>query len=395
MAQTTWLPRTNFEQPKQWLLANGEIVSEPPLEQTSTGRKVRVAGTNMSAFSKDMDALVLKAVKQFAEQKQTTVWMPLANAKAAMESRAGFSPEATKAKLHVMEDALKTTIVWWRFKHPSLPIEALLYVRASLVNQYYPNQGSRVETALVAPDGSGADLQARFDDVKDGFFSGISMDWPLREFVRDNPPSWDAADILGSDHYVTERELVKGLLAKVRKIDDLDTIQIPDTRDPDNHAWLDLELHETNLNSNLFAELTDYLEGTPSVEEALRIYEDLRACLRKIGMVLGEKSEDDFARGLAGGDKDFVTVTLNRPHEENGSEDHQHSLRMHLPSGTFVVDCQLRVNQNAIVDRWDEAHTIASLSGEEDVFLAFAREVARKEQDERAKRILRQRKGSE
>lgn len=402
MATTTWHPRTSFTQPRQWLLTNGEIVTEPPLEQTATGRKVRVAGTDLSAFSRDMDELILRSVYEFAEQKKTQVWMPLDGREKAMNGLAGISSESTTDLYVLTPDLTSTTKIWWRFRHPTLPIEAIVTVDAGRVTPGYAGSQHRVATTVTVPHTH----PVRRDVWQAMTFDAERVTTPAfqelyvgdvnlgsREFVRDNTPEW--AHVLEGRVLGTERAMVGFLLTKVREIDQYETIQIPDFRDSDNPTWLDLELYETNYSPTIASELAEYLDGTPTLTEALRIYGELQACLRGVGMVMEDKTENDFQKALLAGDAAGLTVDIGTPHapQSEGGWDHDHSLTMHLASGTFVVNCSATVNYGDVADRWDEALTIASLRGEEDTLLTFAREAAREGQTKRSRTTVRERTG--
>lgn len=401
MAQTTWLPRYTHEQPKRWLLTDGSVVQEPPLEQTSTGRKVRVTGTNLSAFSRDLDELLIKAVKAVALNKGADVWMPIHDADRAIENKAGFDPGKTPADLYVLSpETRKKTRVWWRFRHQDLPIEALLIVEAGRVQPGYAASSHKVEGKIVTPK-TEAGTQSVCAEylVEDGprFYTTIASlpyddQATVREFIRDNPPSESLDHILGSAAFVAERPMVEELLRKVRAADAVDSIQIPDLRDPSEPAWLTLDLYETNVNGDFMANLTEYLEGVPSAARALELYRELQATLRTLGLNLGDKTEDDFTKGLLGAGKEYLTVPMGQPAGEDGLVDASHTLSMDIANGTFVVNCSMRVHANDIADRWDEVKTIASLTGEDDTLMAFAKEYARRENEERAKTIIKERK---
>lgn len=240
-----------------------------------------------------------------------------------------------------------------------------------------------------------------FEEV-DGDFSRQTAQLPsltlavVEDFVKKNPPAWRPTTLLKRQEFSTDRGVVEAILKAVRKIEALDTIQVLDLREPDKPAWLNLELIDSNVNSAFLSDLTEFLEGSPTVDEALRLYEELRECLRGIGLVLEGKGENDFLTGLLGNNPAGVTVKLtNAPHEQgDGEVDHDHELRMHLPTGSFIVDCSARstVTPNEVADRWAEARAMAYLTGEEDTLVAYAREVARRDQDKRAKAIIRERR---
>lgn len=399
---TTWIPKTQFEQ-RSWLLSDGSVVDEPPLEMTPSGRKVRVAGTDMSMFSRDIDSLVYQAVEAKAKARVASVWMPLIGLGNAIDGACGYHPATTKAKLHVVQKSAPSTaktIVWWRFRHATLPIEALLTVQAGRTNTYYNNTDEKVSVRLTVPRMAPYGYQAMYPEVvtesSDSFHLSLdrvdqSDHYTVREFIRDNPADW--ATILGEEVFSTERHMVEALLTKVREADSLASIEVPDLRDPSDPGWLELDLYETNLNSDLITDMTDYLEGTPSITEALRLYQDLRQTLRSIGMVLDDRTENDFQRALLNGDASGVTVKLEQlPNETGDQHDANHTLTLNLATGTFIVNCSLNVaHRNEVADRWEESLAVASLTGEEDALLAYAREYGRTHDERRAQQILRER----
>lgn len=393
---TTWIPRTQFEKPREWLLANGEIVKEPPLEQSASGRKVRVAGTTMTAYSRDLDLLMEQAVVTVAQEKGTSVWMGLHQREQVMNSKAGFTPDETKASLWVVDQAPQArTRVWWRFRHPSLPIEALLVVQGKKTNGY-GESGHMVSVGAVLPLTSpSVAADARYASASDTLhptLAGLDDKLAAQEFLRDHPPAWQPDTLLGRTSCVDERRAVKTLLDEVRACDELESLQVLDLRDPDQPDWMDLPLHDTNCTAGFIADLVDHLDAAPAIDDALRIYDELRDCLRRLGMVLPAKSENDFHKGLLGEDPEGVTVNLGRALEEHGP-DHDHTLRMHLPTGTFIVDCTANI-PTEVIDRWEEAKVLARLTGEEDTLLAFAREATRGGQDKRARTIIAARTGT-
>ena len=249
MAQTTWLPRTSFDR-HTWLLANGEVVQEPPLEETASGRKVRIPGTNISAYSKDVDDLLGQAVQAIATQKQTNVWMSLHNHKSSEQAALGFDPDAAKPVVHFLQPSdgsrygQRSTHLWWRFKHPTLPIEAVLTVEAS-DHGYGSDRPQTIQGRLVLPkqltDGVVAMSAAHVTEITSRWnastnsINNYNTVNGIREFVRDNPPAWDgeASKILDSTRFDSERLAVTALLSRVREADSLAEIQIPDLRDPE------------------------------------------------------------------------------------------------------------------------------------------------------------------
>lgn len=403
---TTWSPKTRLE-PRSWLLTNGEVVQEPALEETPSGRKVRVAGATDSVYASDLDNLLTRAVATIAAQKKTDVWMPLHGAEAQIRQKLGYKPSEQKAILHVVHDAgnrYGKTHVWWRFKHPELPIEVVLTLDASAQYSYNGTKPQTLAGRLVMP------YLVTQRGVEAGAYAEEEVDWSdtqnllgtyderlaLREFTRDNPADWPVGEILGSGHFMNERLMVEALLKRVRKADDLVTIQVPDLRDMSNLGWLTLDLFDTNCNDAFIAELADYLDGTPAVDEALKAYRNMLAALRAAGIVLEDKEDNDFLAALVSGDKALLSVQVQYPAEEGHLRDNEHKLSLHLPSGTFIVECNHRkTNKDEIAEKWEEALTVAQFTGQEDTLLAYAREYSRTQNERRTKAILKERKTGE
>lgn len=401
---TTWHPRTNFDK-RSWLLGNGEVVQEPDLEESPSGRKLRIAGTNLSAYSKDLDELVTIGVRNLAAQKQTLVWMPLTRLQGTINSNLGYDPSARRAaKLHLLSKQDRTrsaTTIWWRFKHPTLPIEAVLSLTLSDTSGADASPQD-IEAVLISPRTDcyqGDEVVARVLRERQQDFSsfGVALDYDhrnrLHEFVRDNPPSWDTS-VLGIQRHATERSAVHDLLRRARTVAELDSIQVPDLRVPTEPGWLDLELFDTNMNNELVADLEDYLDGAPSVAEALRLYEELRKTLRGVGVSLGPIAENQLQQALSSGSDRVLEVSVGMLAEENHGADTAHTLHMNLVSGTFIVTCRYRTDQDQIAHAWDEALTVAQLSGQEDTLLAYAREYVRRQDRSRVKRIVEERRNT-
>lgn len=400
MGSTTWHPRTT-SQPREWLLTNGEVVHEPALEESGSGLKVRVAGTKLTAYSKDVDDLIVKAVEAIAAQKQTSVWMRTQSSTA----RARYSE---KPKLHVIaepDNRYANTQLYWVFKHPTLPIEATLTIELAAA-YHYGNNGDRPQRLHAWVDGPdtapNATTNPLWVQVNAGDYGGYrdrlrtyEQQTKFREFIRDTPPTPPLTDLLGEQSLKGERQAVEHLLKKVRAADALASIQIPDLRDVDNPAWLDLELFETNVNDKFIADLADYLDGAPSVEEAHGLYEQMLRTLRSVGIVMEDsKSKNDFQAALLSNEP--LTVKVGPVAEVGHGRDHEHDLTMDLRTGTFIVNCSMRVaDRNTIAEKWEEAQVLAQFTGKEDELLAYARRYAETEAQRRAEKILKERQTGE
>lgn len=403
MGGTTWIPMSRME-PRSWLLGTGEVVTEPALEMTATGRKIRVAGEKTSAYHYDLDAMLDNAVNLLAESKQTDVWIETTTPpREVVAEYAGYDPDITKARLHLIHaptDPHARTIVWWRFKDSKSPYEVLLTVamnstnRGTVLNQV-------VTTSLTMVDRDYGNIHGAVNIQTENFralFSDALLPddqivWT--EFVRDNPPDWPA-NLLGTETHNHARLGINALIKAVREIDSYDEIQVPDLGDRKHPSWRTLELYETNYNESLMSDLAEYLDGAPTIEQAADLYKQLVETLRTCGIVFEAKVENDFQAALVAGDKASLSVKVFNLAEAEHKVDDRHALSIHLPTGAFIVECTHReIDRNEVAEKWEEAMTMASLTGQEPELLAYARAYARDHSATRTKKILAERRAGQ
>lgn len=397
---TTWHPRTQMI-PKSWLLSTGEIVTEPPLEETASGRKVRIVGSSVSMFSKDVDALIFQGVEAIAHSKGAKVWMALDEGARRQSEREVYSSllqAGTKPLLHLLTKSSNPTNVWWRFRHHTLPIEALLVVH--MAPAHYRNTSQNLTTALFMQSTLATDAQSvvyvHSNSTNLSEWSGRIRDSAQRlrfiEFLRDNKPNWHSDVQLRQTAINGERQVVKMMLDDVQAIDGYDKIDVPDLRDPNKPAWLSLDLHDTNVSGEFVQSLKDYLDGNGVVQEVRALWSQMTNLLRSTGLVLDTPSEASFTSALAGGDPVVVKVQ-SQPAGEGHTTDDDHSVVLHLPTGTMIVNCSQKSSPpDQVAYKWEEALTMASLTGQEDVLLAYARRYAETAHERRAAKILDERK---
>lgn len=399
------MPMTRME-PREWLLGTGEVVREPPLEMSGSGRKIRVAGTTESVYNTEIDMLLRQAVDRIASDKHTTVWLDITG---GLEDRIryaiGFRPAEAKGKLHLVHDpgnAAGYTDLWWRFKDVGTPFEVLLWARLKNHRTAGSVNGQFLHVSLVTP------ARNAFDQnnlpvllVKDKYFSEYvnltrfqgNSDLPPKwqEFVRDNPPDWPV-DLLGDGNHPHARAGVAALLKVVREFEAIDEIEVPDMGDPFNPAYRTLKLHGTNVNAELLSDLTEYLDGAPTIEQAAELYQQMLETLRSVGISVQGKSPNDFLAAMLAGEKSTLNMQVFGLSEEQMRVDQDHKLSVHLPTGTFIVECTHQdVDKNQVAEHWEAAKTMASLTGEADELLAYARAYAASNQERRTKSILKER----
>lgn len=399
---TTWSPIPIFER-RSWLLGNGDVIEEPLLEETATGLKVRIAGTTKSVYRREQDDLIISSLEAAAKARNTYVWLALDEQKMWLEEAARHKRDE-RPVLYLLNDS-PHTVAYWTFKHPSLPIEAILTV---IAEPQAPKQHRvQVTLALVDTRRSADTLRAYCYREESPLFSatqrrinesGRLIQGDLADQFTANEANWN--QILGSHTFPNPRQMVEHLLKVVREADELASIEVPNLSNLAGSvlqkvSWLTLPFLDSNVNSQFVSDLTEYLRESPSVEKALRLYNELRAALKTLGIGLEERTTNNFQQALLAGDKEALTVDVTTLVDESRGfkRPPKHTLTMHIPSGTLIVNCSERgVDHDQVARDWDEAVMIAEVTGQETALLAYAREYARTGNERRAQAILKQRR---
>lgn len=391
---TTWLPKHRFKQPRSFVLANGDIIEEPQLEESSTGRRIRLAGDAKSVYPKDEDALIKRGLERAATRRRTQLWMPLDLNETALERTAGFTPADVRARFEPTIRQRVKAIAWWSFKHPTLPVKALLFVRWYQDNDY--GEGHQITTGLVTPNQVAKGLSPlavlsadpELAPIRRTLADNLAKE-RFQEFIKD-----DTLDLLGMETGLIERKAVATLLKQVRAIEELEEIRVPDLRGAENleFDWLTLKLDESNINGRFTQDLSEYLSDTATADRALEVYKELIGVFRTMGMVIDTNlRENQLVEAMLHGDEKALTVKIAHAVGEDG-KDVGHAVSVHLPTGTFVVSCGNRQeDKDKIAHAWEESRMLAELTGQEDVLLAYARQYVTTDHHRRTKKIVAQR----
>lgn len=369
---TTWLPKFRQTAPRSYLLTNGDIIQEPNLEETSTGLKVRVAGDNVSFYRREEWKAIEHGLTSEAHRRKASVWMPVDLNESVLKRRWDFAP----AKFDPNASTRAKATAWWSFKHPTLPIKAVLTIVWHTAGNY--DAANNISMQLYVPRQQGLSPHA----------DGLNPVVDVVVQAHDSTGWWENFINVGG---LTERQAVETLLRQVRKLEELDEIEIPDSRD--GHDHLTLKLDVTSVNGKFLADITDYLESEVGVEKVLAAYQQLLVEFRKVGVVLDNGlTNNQLAQALSSGDDKMLTVTIRSSlQDEDGRVDKGHELAVHLPTGTFAISCS-SVHQDAVSLAWEESLILARLSGKEDTLLAYAEEYVRTKHIQKSKKIVAMRK---
>lgn len=404
------LPRNR---PMKWLLTNGTIAEEPPLERSDSGRRVRVVGSKKSVYRKELDDLIYRSVTQFASRNGERPWMRVIDDDPVTEldrelgqvSQIDHPHFVTPQETNYYSRSSKLT---WTFRHETLPIAARITVEMSSPGtRYYNNRNAnrqeQVEVKVTHPSTSPYDAFERvwrtverpdgfsFSEHSDGSQEYVQHQQNFVDWLRDNLPEWTR--VLGRTQWANEREAAAGIARLCREIESFDTITIPDLRDGDNPKWLDLKLHSTTYSSDFARSLVDFINGQPVVEQVAQHWNEIVGLLKRAGIVTKELEESDWHAAIQG-QTERVEVSLgpvDAPNEDNG-HDNQHILGVNLATGTLTVSCTVRdTRPEDVATDYEIARIKAEARGELDAFLGFQANFLNSRHDERHERVVEQR----
>lgn len=403
------LPR---HRPMKWLLTDGRIVEEPPLETSDSGRRVRVVGDRKSVYQKELDDLIYRSVTQFASKNGERPWLRIVNDDPVSElnNELGAVTQIDHPHFITPQETSyysRSSKLTWTFRHETLPIAARITVEMTSPGTRHYNRSSsreeRVEVSVTHPSTSPYDAFERvwrtsshpegfsFSEHSDGSQDYIQQKQDFVDWLRNNLPEWTR--VLGATAWANEREAAAGIARLCREIESFESITIPDLRDAENPDWLELKLHSTTYSSDFARSLIDFINGQPVVEQVAQHWNEIVTLLKRAGIVTKELQESDWHAAIQG-QTERVEVTLgpiDAPNEDNGN-DNQHILGVNLATGTLSVSCTVRdTRPEDVATDYEIARIKAEARGEIDAFLGFQSNFLNARHDERHQRIVEQR----
>lgn len=395
----------------KWLLTNGRIAEEPDLEESESGRRVRVRGGSKSVFQKDLDNLLYRSVSQYAEGICEDVWMRVKDDDPVREISDEASPGSADPQPHFVTPKQgylgRTSKVTWTFRHESLPIAARISVdMGEGAGGYYRSRssGQNVQAKVTYPSTNRYDSYDRvwlnvsdkdsipFSEHSDGTSLYAQQQQDFRDWLHVSK-SAEWMDLLGHTQWDNERAAAAGVARLCREIDSLDEILIPDLRDPDNPAWLTLKLHSTTYTKDFAQALVDFINGQPVVEQIQEHWNEIVNLFRRSGLVTKTLEDSDWHAALQG---EVERLSLELEHtsapDEEGGRDAHHIVGFNLATGTVTVTCSHRdMRGEDVATEYEVARLKAEIQGELDAFLGFHKGFIDKQHDQRHERTVEQR----
>lgn len=405
MSGTSWSTLVRSS-PRSWLLTDGSVITEPRLEVSGSNRRVRVAGQpDTSTYYNDLHNMLDQAAHTFARQRGQEVLLETTRDLKSMWTSAlsfdpGAIPSAILGPVHDPENTRNATLCWWRFRHPTVPqLEAYVTVTLKGLGNLNYVRSAKVWMPVRAYWGDTTDTQiVETNGAYCGNFTGRLNGTDEHEWdrwIEQNLPDWKDTLTLGDSTTGGARAAVKDLLKVVRAVEKHDSLELPDFTDVANPSYARFELVASNVNGQFISDMAEYLDGETAVNQALEHYQSLLTMLRSMGVDVQTPAtvDNDFAAAMLSGQSGSLHMEVsNVVHPDEGREfqvDHEHTLSVHLPTGTFLVECNARPQDPDEIDqKWREAKTIARLTGEEDELLAYARKYAAEQRSGRAQSIV-------
>lgn len=393
-AKTTWGPAPWLKK-ETWLLKDNSVLQTPDLETTTSGQRVRVAGTKKSFGKSQIDTMVRDAAKELAASRLTELWVPLLDDDEQRRSRhGGVSPgpgmcaDYTKpAELH-LKDGKSNTHTQITFEYVSEDCPALTATVWVIVHRY---GGGRAQLL------TGMTYQVlhenQFRNPEFACWTGSEDDWwnpfsyydssptidKAKEFLRNLKPVPDLW--FGSETYEQPRQAVVDAIKAVKTLIDVEYIDIPVWREHETVSTMRYKFKRSNFTNNLYHDMVEFVQVKPTLDRIKQNYLQIKSDLAALGIVMKQASNDHFLEIVEQAFAEdvachMIPVTDGEPERDsNGtpmvSLDQAHSVSVDLLSGTIVVNCAQRDTE--VLEHWNFERTKAELHGELDAFLGFAR----------------------
>lgn len=406
-AKTTWGPAPWL--PKQtWLLKDNSVIQTPDLETTTSGQRVRIAGTTKSFSKNQLVDMMTEAAKEIAAQRLTGLWTQLTDDDetrrhnhGAVSPGPGRVTNYTKAEHLVGKgegSASDHTQITFEFESVDCP--ALTVTVWVIVNKYsYRGDTYQTLSALTYPI-------VHEDQSTLSSYTGDSWWTPFRYYSQSDSKAFLAEHkpIPGltfvNDTYTGPRPAIVEALKMVKIIRDVEYIDIPVWREPEAVSLMRFKFKRTNLTSQLYNDMVEAIQVQPTLDRIKENYRQIQHDLTALGIVLATPGRNNFLEITEGAFAEEVVCHMipltedgQARTEESGTtvilEDHAHTVSVDLLSGTIVVNCTQRDTE--VLDHWNFERTKAELHGELDAFLGFARQKQQSRSRKTFRKIMKDR----
>lgn len=408
MAATQWGPAPYLKK-QDWLLGDGTIATSPDLEQSSSGRRVRVVGTTESFGNRQVDTLIYQAIQNEAAKRGTTVagrlW-PDADVAAHSAAIANISDDVfTEAlTLHALDEQHRSgrsngkTTAFWKFERTDVPLSAYVFLTLS---QSYSDRMTLTAKAVwqnASPDVSSTLSLIKHEDdyftTNDNTVHRYSPEHDrMVEAVAKNPIVDDPDFRWETQQYPNQiRSAIVKFADQARRFNGNEIVRLPDT----SGTMHEYKFVSTNYNAAFHSQLMDFVQTGPTLERIEENYKQMLKDLKALGLVVTSQiNGGQIAEALASRDMTKINVTVNTNEDSDAVNqdgiDPYHTVTFDFATGTVVVHCAHNNDLNETAEAWNIAKFKAEIAGETDTLLAYAKAYQGPKEKKRLKKIVDQR----
>lgn len=424
-ASTTWSPAPWLSE-KTWLLTDNAVVKTPPLESSTSGRRVRIAGQTKSHASSTVSDVLRGAVKGIADKRDAKPWVMVETPDENLIYHGGAAPNfattpdfTKEQKLHLTPGStqgkrFQYTDIAFEFVSEECPtVTALVWVYmgldscddnifASSVTYRYMHEDAPVNGSYGGWF-EGADWMNPFNyyDTTDDDAARAMV------FLRDHKPI-PGVGLYHRDYGKQDRLMVTDAIKLLRELMDVETIEIPVWRERRTPTLMKFKATgRTTWSNALYRQMLDHVQTGATVERIKTNMRQIVNDMQQLGITPADRSgntflqivEETFAEDVP---CHMIPLTKNDNDDEqapgghtfiNVVPDHEHTVSLDLKSGTLVVNCLK--DSAEVVEAWNFQRFQAELKGELDAFLGFARQQQHKRAKRRVSQIVKERSTDE
>lgn len=406
MAATTWSPAPYIGK-QEWLLQDGSVVTSPDFETTSSGRRVRVAGTQTSVGSRQVNDLITAAIDQVATERGTKRWMRIFDKTVEEDHRAsnaGLNGTVFReaVNLHINDqsqsgNAYGSTTLVWDFEAPGLPLYATVFLTFNQRGTSRHDVSTKVvwrDTQIAqnnevpsynSYDGSTLNIANlyRYSDEYRAVEAAVAKDGGIL----------DGHTLVARAHSGQFRQAVTDFATRAKALDDLDEITLPDMRDTSKPQFLTFKRKASNYNATIHNEIVALIQTGPLLEQIKNSYLELVSAMSRLGVVFKTKPGDNEFAKAAAGDLTTLRAVIEPCEDTTHSDgvDHHHTVSLDFASGSVIVNCGHTTGMDEISEAWNIAKFKAEVVGEVDILLEYAKAYRNPKEQARIRKIIEQR----
>lgn len=419
-ASTTWTPAPWLTS-QTWLLKDNTVVKTPEMEESSSGRRVRIKGESKSFPKGDVDQLMRDAIEKVARERGTERWVIITDRDtnnawhgAASPDRGRMPDFTASPSLHytdpnLINNASAHTDIVFEFASEECPnVTAMVWVylgKARYGSSYVIKSGITYRNMFQDHWNDASGYQFWSPGTKGWWDAYTNYSHDAGDDREEDTEAFLSAHVpipgieWVNQEFTSARSTVAAALKLAKELVNVEKISLPVWRDRSMpEAMTYKATGRTTFSNSLYREMLEFVQTKATVERIRHNYEQILRDMRALGMVTEATKERNFFQAVEDGlGHDLVchTIPVRLDDEEpvpghpESVTDEEHTVSIDFKSGTLVVNCHK--DSSGIVEQWNFARFEAELKGELDSFLGFARQATQKRSKKRLEKIVNSR----